>query len=475
MNAQPDNSREEAYREARKQIVRSAFLALAALGVIVFACYAWFVSSGTVTGTVGSVRIDGSSFELASVGGVGVYDNLMPTDCTEPGKDWKLDENTPGKITGEKSDILWRISPDSNLENGKDQTGISPGSHGQMQFYIIPKRNGDLTLKFDIELAPLDKYGKQITMDVDETLELYLKSMNNRTGTTVSFDEGASLTVGGKAVPLNGGTRVQVYGEAIKWDEGSISKVVSCDFTLTYTLAGISSQFPIRANDKDEIGIQVNATSKLSCVEDMSQTSMEVSEADETGNLFYQKDLHLATLTYNAYENAYGTQRYGWSQLGINDLDSNGDYQILSAALYDVHELTNASSADTLKISVQLKQKTDDGDYKSVGPLSSYLNSITVSPKGNPTVISTAAASVRDGAAEFRIKDTGFNSSVPIEIDVDMDVITGAAFEKAGLTYANYKLVLTAELLQGDKTIEGSEASDHIIYTNAKIIPTLVS
>lgn len=175
MNEQPDNSREETYREARKQIVRSAFLALAALGVIVFACYAWFVSSGTVTGTVGSVRIDGSSFELASVGGVGVYDNLMPTDCTEPGEDWNLDENTPGKITGEKSDILWRISSDSNLENGKDQTGISPGSHGQMQFYIIPKRNGDLTLKFDIELAPLDKYGKQITMQEDKTLNWLLR------------------------------------------------------------------------------------------------------------------------------------------------------------------------------------------------------------------------------------------------------------------------------------------------------------
>ena len=309
-----------------------------------------------------------------------------------------------------------------------------------------------------------------------QCFELYLKSMNNDNGTTVSFDEGASLTVGGKAVPLNGGTRVQVYSEAIKWDESSNSKTVSCDFTLTYTLAGISSQFPIRANDTDEIGIQVNATSKLSYVEDMSQTSMEDSEADETGNLFYQKDLHLATLTYNAYENAYGTQRYGWSQLGINDLDSNGDYQILSAALYDVHELTNASGADKLKISVKLLQKTDDGDYVDVSEhLSSYLNSITVSPKGNPTVISTAAASVRDGAAEFRIDDTGFNSSVPIEIDVDMDVITGAEFEAKHLTYANYKLVLTAELLQNGTTIEGSPASDYIIYTNAKIIPTLVS
>lgn len=175
MNEQPDNSREETYREARKQIVRSAFLALAALGVIVFACYAWFVSSGTVTGTVGSVRIDGSSFELASVGGVGVYDHLMPTDCTEPGEDWKLDENTLGKITGEKSDILWRISSDSNLENGTGQTGISPGSHGQMQFYIIPKRDGELTLKVDVELIPLNKQGEHITMKDDETLNWLLR------------------------------------------------------------------------------------------------------------------------------------------------------------------------------------------------------------------------------------------------------------------------------------------------------------
>ena len=309
-----------------------------------------------------------------------------------------------------------------------------------------------------------------------QCFELYLKSMNNDNGTTVSFDEGASLTVGGKAVPLNGGTRVQVYSEAIKWDESSNSKTVSCDFTLTYTLAGISSQFPIRANDTDEIGIQVNATSKLSYVEDMSQTSMEDSEADETGNLFYQKDLHLATLTYNAYENAYGTQRYGWSQLGINDLDSNGDYQILSAALYDVHELTNASLADKLRISVKLLQKTDGGYVDVSKPLSSYLSYLRVKPKVNPNGDFLEAKDVRNNAAEYSLANTGFNSSVPIEIEVDMNVITGAEFEAKHLTYANYKLVLTAELLDKNGTpIAGSSANDHIIYTNAKIIPTLVS
>lgn len=173
MNEQPDNSREETYREARKQIVRSAFLALAALGVIVFACYAWFVSSGTVTGTVGSVRIDGSSFELASVGGNGNWDKKLD-GCAKPGE-----EQTIGGlnlvVTGKENDILWRISPDSNLENSERKTGISPGSEGKMQFYIIPKRDGALKLKINVILAPLDEHGEQITMDDDATLNWLLR------------------------------------------------------------------------------------------------------------------------------------------------------------------------------------------------------------------------------------------------------------------------------------------------------------
>lgn len=178
MNEQPDNSREETYREARKQIVRSAFLALAALGVIVFACYAWFVSSGTVTGTVGSVRIDGSSFELASKGDDGNWDKELD-GYAKPGEEQAIG-GLNLVVTGKENDIIWKISSDSNLENGKDQTGkgqtgISPGSEGQMQFYIIPKRDGDLTLKVDVELAPLDEHGEQITMDDDVTLNWLLR------------------------------------------------------------------------------------------------------------------------------------------------------------------------------------------------------------------------------------------------------------------------------------------------------------
>lgn len=307
-----------------------------------------------------------------------------------------------------------------------------------------------------------------------QQFSLYLKKSVNSSETVVPYAEGTVLTVGNKSYPIGGETyhKLDIKQVSISTDGDNPKAVVEIPFTLSYTLSGIEAQFPKRVDPTD--GILVYAESSLSYDSQMQQSGLKGT--GNGTNRYYREEVHLATLTYNAYENAYGTQRYGWSQLGINDLDSNGDYQILSAALYDVHELTSASSADKLKISVKLLQKTDDGDYVDVSEhLSSYLNSITVSPKGNPTVISTAAASVRYGAAEFRIADTGFNSSVPIEIDVDMNVITGAAFENAGLTYANYKLVLTAELLHKGERINGSDASDYIIYTNAKIIPTLVS
>lgn len=175
MNEQPHNSPEEIYREARKQIVRSAFLALAALGVIVFACYAWFVSSGTVTGTVGSVRIDGSSFELASVGpNVGKWDKTILADNAKDGTSQVLD-GLDLVVTGEENDILWQISDDSHLENGTDQTGISPGSSGKLEFYVIPKRDGELRLTINVTLAPLNTDKKQITMEDNETLNWLLR------------------------------------------------------------------------------------------------------------------------------------------------------------------------------------------------------------------------------------------------------------------------------------------------------------
>ena len=53
---------------------------------------------------------------------------------------------------------------------------------------------------------------------------------------------------------------------------------------------------------------------------------------------------------------------------------------------------------------------------------------------------------------------------------IDFTPLTGEAFEAKGYTYANYKVRLTAVLLdKNGKEIDGTKASDYIIYTNARI------
>lgn len=49
-------------------------------------------------------------------------------------------------------------------------------------------------------------------------------------------------------------------------------------------------------------------------------------------------------------------------------------------------------------------------------------------------------------------------------------VKTGDAFEAAGLTYANYRVELTAVLLNDNNSVvNGTTSSDYVVYTNAKI------
>ena len=157
MNRQPnsDNSRQDALRAAQKQIIRSLLLALAALGVIVIACYAWFVRNTTVSGALGSISAESSTFELASVGTAGAFDSRLPETERIEGDSWPY--SSTGTITsGTKESILWRIDQSSShLGNDSNSTGIEPGSSGTLQFYVVPKRPGDLELTFTIEMIPL--------------------------------------------------------------------------------------------------------------------------------------------------------------------------------------------------------------------------------------------------------------------------------------------------------------------------------
>ena len=166
---------------ARRQIIHSAIFAVAALGVIVFACYAWFAGNHSVSGTIGSIQMLGSLYELAGNGsstadsGYGTFYNdstsnfefhkLETGDFSTDTTNWPYLE-----ATGANQSIRWRLV-DSEIENF-NKTGISPGSSGTLSFYVIPKVAGTLSINFTLELTPLDDNGNKIT---EETLKNLLK------------------------------------------------------------------------------------------------------------------------------------------------------------------------------------------------------------------------------------------------------------------------------------------------------------
>lgn len=167
---------------ARRQIIHSAIFAVAALGVIVFACYAWFANNKSVSGTIGSIQMLGSLYELAGNGkdtadnGYGVFYDKAKTGFdfnVLPAGDFSTDENWANlEATGKNQAIRWRLNGNSQVGNFGSSTGIRPGSFGTLQFYVIPNATGTLSLRFRLELKPLNDDGSANTT---ETLNKLLK------------------------------------------------------------------------------------------------------------------------------------------------------------------------------------------------------------------------------------------------------------------------------------------------------------
>ena len=146
---------------ARRQIIHSAIFAVAALGVIVFACYAWFASNHSVSGTIGSIQMLGSLYELASEGSS--PNKYTLASYNPPEGDTPLSNRPTLKATGTNQSIRWQLSGTSHVQNITGNTRLQPDTSGTLQFYVLPYVSGTLSLNFQLELIPLDDSGNAIT------------------------------------------------------------------------------------------------------------------------------------------------------------------------------------------------------------------------------------------------------------------------------------------------------------------------
>lgn len=243
---------------------------------------------------------------------------------------------------------------------------------------------------------------------------------------------------------------------------GSIT--VKADISLTYGTAGIIDQFPERKDGDTKTGICVNASSYVA----YSQNNIENSSISESGDMparrYYRKAMTVAQLNYNVAESTVLESKDSpFSQLGINAKDMTTEEMAITAnAIYDLSALSRSTKDGGKKIqyTMRLYVKDNSGDYKQTNDISKYLSSFT---------LENAASSSGLNGKEC-VFTTDYNGEEQNTAVTKFTVKTGKAFEEQGLTYANYRVELTAVLLNDNNSVvNGTTSSDYVVYTNAKI------
>lgn len=243
---------------------------------------------------------------------------------------------------------------------------------------------------------------------------------------------------------------------------GSIT--VKADISLTYGTAGIIDQFPERKDGDTKTGIGVNAASYVA----YSQNNIENSSISASGVMparrYYRKAMTVAQLNYNVAESTVLESKDSpFSQLGINAKDMTTEEMAITAnAIYDLSALSRSTrdSGKKIQYTMRLYVKDNSGDYKQTNDISKYLSSFTLEN-------ATSSSGLNGKECVFT---TDYNGEEQNTAVTKFTVKTGKAFEEQGLTYANYRVELTAVLLNDNNSVvNGTTASDYVVYTNAKI------
>lgn len=286
---------------------------------------------------------------------------------------------------------------------------------------------------------------------------------------------------------------------------------ISADLQLTYpNLANRTAQFASRSgNNTVEDGTKfttVSAYSKIGFDSEKTALSKNQIQADlKTGSQNYQNygyyiiNRNDPVLDYYALAANDGRQ---FGQLGINanDLpDSTGRVTIQTAAEFDARPISSLiGSCNTIKLTFTLQQKKQYSngtfnyvEYEPVDvgrSITDYLYNVHVDLTGASTPVLDSETNTytftvpRSSVIPLDGKEAAVSEFVRIPITFDVftgtdtpkdsagNVIeSGQSFEAKGLRYANYKVVVSAQMMNGESGV-GDAPSDDLVYTNAKLL-----
>ncbi len=141
-NAKAEN--EEERRKQKKRVIKLVLLMILIALVMIFASIAWFAMNKAVTADTMAIEAANAPFEIAVKG----------NNVRNESEFTKADSTYEIGTGGNTQKIKIRYNPVAG-----ETTDFGPDSSGQIEFYIVPKQNGTLTVKIDLDTVGFRELG----------------------------------------------------------------------------------------------------------------------------------------------------------------------------------------------------------------------------------------------------------------------------------------------------------------------------
>lgn len=266
-------------------------------------------------------------------------------------------------------------------------------------------------------------------------------------------------------------------------NSGSIRDVLLDSSRPTITISSVTTMtfnditaFPFNQSGNTSVGTQVSAKSSLAYREEDLRFSAlnEVAEDNETKR-YYSTTKNSAQLNFNAVPTDDTTDEIGYKTNNRSLLGVNGKYgtqhPIVGKAIYNVDDIVDYTSAENVVYTITLYKKVTDGSgtrYVQVSDISDYLSNVNLTDSNSEV---TLEADITDPGTYVYTGAITHGSQLDLdkmfEVDFSCTVLTG---DSSHNEYANYKVVLTADLDGATNAWKDS----YLVYTNAKFDPSVI-
>lgn len=335
-NAKAEN--EEERRKQKKRLTKIILMMVLIALIMIFASIAWFAMNKAVSANTMAITAAPSPFEIAvAVKGSTVRNEseLTKADNTyEVGNTATYSNESYYETGGSKQKIKIRYKPVAN-----EATDFGPDSSGVIEFYVIPKQNGTLTVKIDLDTIGFRELGTGNDKTIKRISELTTADITDQ-DLLASYQTAEQYLKGHIMFFEDLGDTASTTLEANRYHYKKPITTRTFEKTFTNAVKDVPQKVTIYwmwTNTLGQIALKNNTTNQRSgypIVQDTTDDGSDISATDKGKVIRYLKDNKQQIFTNNVsdteIENAKNADNFKKLSTGYNE----ADYLIGSSVSY---------------------------------------------------------------------------------------------------------------------------------------------